>query len=162
MIILSRIIYALDPSATAHKEETKGFAGEIVNLHSAIRERGPIHGVLSVRVAHAVLFSANAWAGREPDTQCATICTISAAAWKQFNDFNVRPKDRCLRNVSGMAEVRHRFSRSGSIIIDDWSRGYNKPPRCLRLRCHLVRYVRRGSSPQQSLLFVRIRIARPK
>lgn len=91
MIVLNRIIYALDSSARLYEEETMAFAREVVKLHSAIEihpERGPLHRILSVRVSHAALVSAEAWAGRgKPASRSAQMGVISRTAFGHFDDF---------------------------------------------------------------------------
>jgi len=95
MILLNRIIYALDPAATENEEETKRYAEEVVRLHAGIfqdNRLGPVHRILSLRTAQAALCTADAWAERDCKEAMieGSVCNagiVLPAAFKQFDDY---------------------------------------------------------------------------
>ena len=130
MIILNRIVYTLDPSATAHEEDTKAFARETIDLHSAIEyhpERGPIHHVLSVQLR--TLCSSVLMHGPE-ENLTHSVLQLVPPLQQHGRDFMIScAAERSVpQSLAEWQTYGHRFSRSGSIDIDDLSRGHNKAP----------------------------------
>jgi hypothetical protein len=72
MILINRIVYALDSSAEIYEDETQRLAEEVIDFHSEITydpSGGPMHRFLALRIAQSAVFTSAAWKNRQPEEE---------------------------------------------------------------------------------------------